>query len=134
MTHDLTKRGQGFLTLNTALGRQIQADLVFKSARLPLTKTFFKQRRFYKIFDTSSYCLHACMFCKGVKIQKVTNWLPFTMLHTFSASNDFFLSRFPFQFRVMATSVVIRTFRIRLPQSLTLSPPILPKQLLYKVP
>jgi hypothetical protein len=38
-----------------------------------------------------------------------------------------FLSRFPFQFRVMATSVVIRAFRICLPQSLTLSPPILPK-------
>jgi hypothetical protein len=33
----------------------------------------------------------------------------------------------PFQFRVMTTSVVIRAFRIRLPQSLTLSPPILPK-------
>jgi hypothetical protein len=42
------------------------------------------------------------------------------------ASNDF-LSPFPFQFRVLATSVVIRAFRIRLPQSLTLSPPILPK-------
>jgi hypothetical protein len=40
--HDLKKRGKGFLTLNTALGRQIQTALVFKSARLPLTKTFFK--------------------------------------------------------------------------------------------
>ena len=40
--HDLTKRDQGFLTLNTALRRQNQADLVFKSARLQLRKTFVK--------------------------------------------------------------------------------------------
>jgi hypothetical protein len=32
------------------------------------------------------------------------------MLHTLSASNDFLT---PFPFRVMATSVVIRAFRIR---------------------
>jgi hypothetical protein len=34
---------KSFEALNVcALGRQIQTDLVFKSARLPLTKTFFK--------------------------------------------------------------------------------------------
>jgi hypothetical protein len=35
--------------LNTALGRHIQADLVFKSARLPLTKTFLNSASFIKI-------------------------------------------------------------------------------------